>query len=265
MVLRSQEAAATSYRDGLPPSDVQLEVGATNGRFSEKEPTGAFATEAFPDRAIVLIESRQLIRDGIRRSLENALAREIFAVSSVAECAARGAKCRSAVVILSTIGNANDAIASEHLAALTEAGAGLSTIVMGDHDQAANVLRLFNQGARGFIPTSMPLAVAVQAIELVAAGGCFVPSSSLLACVTEAVPTTKTAPASLNNIFTTRQAAVIEALRRGKANKIIAYELNMCESTVKVHVRNIMKKLNAKNRTEVAYRANELLVSIASS
>jgi DNA-binding NarL/FixJ family response regulator len=60
-------------------------------------------------------------------------------------------------------------------------------------------------------------------------------------------------------MFTRRQVAVIDALRKGKANKIIAYELNMCESTVKVHVRNIMKKLNARNRTEVAYLANELL------
>jgi DNA-binding NarL/FixJ family response regulator len=48
----------------------------------------------------------------------------------------------------------------------------------------------------------------------------------------------------------------VEALRRGKANKIIAYELNMRESTVKVHVRNIMKKLKAKNRTEVAFLTN---------
>ncbi len=47
----------------------------------------------------------------------------------------------------------------------------------------------------------------------------------------------------------------------GKANKVIAYELKMRESTVKVHVRNIMKKLNAKNRTEVAFMANELIQS----
>ena len=33
---------------------------------------------------------------------------------------------------------------------------------------------------------------------------------------------------------------------------MIAYDLNMCESTVKVHVRNIMKKIKARNRTEVA-------------
>jgi len=52
-----------------------------------------------------------------------------------------------------------------------------------------------------------------------------------------------------------------KALRRGKANKVIAYELNMRESTVKVHVRNIMKKLKARNRTEVAFMANELMRS----
>ena len=40
--------------------------------------------------------------------------------------------------------------------------------------------------------------------------------------------------------------------KRGKPNGFIAYELKMRESTVKVHVRNIMKKLHATNRTEVA-------------
>ena len=42
------------------------------------------------------------------------------------------------------------------------------------------------------------------------------------------------------------------------ANKLIAYELDMCESTVKVHIRNIMKKLKATNRTEVAYLTRDL-------
>ena len=60
------------------------------------------------------------------------------------------------------------------------------------------------------------------------------------------------------SFFTSRQSAVVEALKRGKANKIIAYELNMCESTVKVHVRNVMRKLKATNRTEVVYKVNEL-------
>jgi DNA-binding NarL/FixJ family response regulator len=52
---------------------------------------------------------------------------------------------------------------------------------------------------------------------------------------------------------------VVRAIQKGKSNKIIAYELNMCESTVKVHVRRIMKKLNAKNRTDVAIKAQSVL------
>jgi gluconolactonase len=58
--------------------------------------------------------------------------------------------------------------------------------------------------------------------------------------------------------FTQRQAQILDCLRRGMANKLIAYELNMCESTVKVHIRNIMKKLNATNRTQVVYLTNGL-------
>ena len=60
-------------------------------------------------------------------------------------------------------------------------------------------------------------------------------------------------------IFTARQTAVLNVLCKGKANKIIAYELCMCESTVKVHVRNIMKKLKATNRTQIAYLVRELM------
>jgi DNA-binding NarL/FixJ family response regulator len=51
--------------------------------------------------------------------------------------------------------------------------------------------------------------------------------------------------------FSPRQLQVLERLRQGKQNKMIAYELGMCESTVKVHLRHIMKKLNARNRTQV--------------
>jgi DNA-binding NarL/FixJ family response regulator len=57
---------------------------------------------------------------------------------------------------------------------------------------------------------------------------------------------------------TVRERKVIQAIRQGKPNKVIAYELNMCESTVKVHVRNIMKKLNARNRTDIAIKGGDL-------
>ena len=51
--------------------------------------------------------------------------------------------------------------------------------------------------------------------------------------------------------LTPRQSEILNCLRRGLSNKLIAYELQMCESTVKIHVRNIMKKIGATNRTQV--------------
>jgi DNA-binding NarL/FixJ family response regulator len=58
--------------------------------------------------------------------------------------------------------------------------------------------------------------------------------------------------------LTPRELSVIDLLREGKPNKLIAVQLDMQESTVKVHVSNILKKLNAANRTHAAFVANRL-------
>ncbi len=54
--------------------------------------------------------------------------------------------------------------------------------------------------------------------------------------------------------MTSRELAVIEGIREGQPNKLIARKLNIREGTVKVHVRNIMKKIQARNRTDVAVK-----------
>lgn len=67
--------------------------------------------------------------------------------------------------------------------------------------------------------------------------------------------------------FTRREMELLELLRRGMQNKIIAYELGISQSTVKAHLRSIMMKLKAKNRTqaigmltrEIEQRAREVI------
>ncbi len=55
--------------------------------------------------------------------------------------------------------------------------------------------------------------------------------------------------------FTERQYAVLVCLCRGDPNKVIGRKLGMTETTVKVHVREIMRKLGVSNRTQVAIAA----------
>jgi len=127
-------------------------------------------------------------------------------------------------------------------------------IVLSEHEGVGSIIEAFENGARGYIPTvSTPVELAVEIIRLVRAGGTFVPPSGLsLQRIHGRNPTTRATP---NQQFTPRQRAVLNQLTQGKANKVIAYELAMSESTVKVHIRNIMQKMNATNRTEVACRA----------
>jgi DNA-binding NarL/FixJ family response regulator len=55
--------------------------------------------------------------------------------------------------------------------------------------------------------------------------------------------------------FTERQYAVLVCLCQGDPNKVIGRKLGMTETTVKVHVREIMRKLGVSNRTQVAITA----------
>jgi DNA-binding NarL/FixJ family response regulator len=130
---------------------------------------------------------------------------------------------------------------------------GVKFAIMADQEHSDQIMEALASGACGYIPTTLSLDVAIEAIQFVRAGGIFVPASIMQCYSDGSMPAGKD---RFGGIFTSRQAAVLKALREGKANKRIAHDLEMRESTVKVHVRNIMRKLNARNRTEVAYRIN---------
>lgn len=159
----------------------------------------------------------------------------------------------SAILLVFSGTKVSDPGTCEKISNVVEAFKRVPVIVIADSDDLGEIMKAVEMGARGYIPTSVHVNVAAQAIALARAGGVFIPASSILA----AKDTINSAFSGTNcrsDIFTPREIEVAEALRRGKANKIIAYEMNLCESTVKVHIRNIMKKLHATNRTEVAFK-----------
>jgi DNA-binding NarL/FixJ family response regulator len=130
-------------------------------------------------------------------------------------------------------------------------------IILSAVDSRDSIIEAFESGARGFIPTgSTTPEQVIEIIRLVKAGGTFVPPSSLsLQRIGGSGPHP---PAITTHQFTPRELAVLERLSLGKANKTIAYELQMSESTVKVRIKSIMTKLKATNRTEVICRAYDI-------
>ena len=65
--------------------------------------------------------------------------------------------------------------------------------------------------------------------------------------------------------FTKRELDLIELLRSGMQNKLIAHRLVISESTVKAHLRNIMAKLHAKNRTQTIFMLSKNLMHKAAN
>jgi DNA-binding NarL/FixJ family response regulator len=103
----------------------------------------------------------------------------------------------------------------------------------------------------------MSPTLTIEVIRLVRAGGTFAPVNIPLMRQASEQARDHLDPPS--NQFTPRQLLVLEHLQRGSANKIIAHELALSEGTVKVHVRNIMKKLRATNRTQAVSRSYKLM------
>ena len=206
---------------------------------------------------IMVVDDRQLVAECLVRCLRTQRPNDnIVAFSNVIDCIATLSEDNAPTLVLMSIGSrsSDDPRVSSAFSTLRETYPDVPIIVVADGEQAGQILEILDLGARGYIPTSLSLEVAIEAMNLVGVGGTFIPASSLTSS-RNSIKANGTSPL-LNGTFTARQAAVVEALRKGKANKIIAYELHMRESTVKVHVRNIMKKLKARNRTEVAYLAN---------
>jgi DNA-binding NarL/FixJ family response regulator len=132
-----------------------------------------------------------------------------------------------------------------------------------DADSISVSSRLVDMGVSSYLSHSVGIEGLQKVLWLVLHGGACFPR----ACIHHTRPAPEPeitapqvpapAPHSAENTvsepgLTQRECDVVRHLRKGKPNKIIAYELGISISTVKVHVRNIMRKTGATNRVEAA-------------
>jgi DNA-binding NarL/FixJ family response regulator len=129
-------------------------------------------------------------------------------------------------------------------------------VVAAESDNPHRARAILKAGTRGFLPTSLSLKVLMGALDLVMAGGVYVPSSLIEAAQPRAGGETggrsEREPWSE---LTRRQRDVLGLIAQGKSNKLIADALSMSESTVKAHVKQIIKRLRVANRTQAALLA----------
>lgn len=220
-----------------------------------------------PAKRIVVVDERAFRRECVVRML-----REVSPEYSVAalECprdpsadawAESGAEKIDVVILdIGWMRLPDDRVAAD-VRFLQERFEGVPIVLLSDREDSAHVAEALGYGARGFIPTSLGASVVAEAVRLVGAGGTFVPASALVHALSahQEGAGRGRGGGGKGVGLTPRECEVLNLLREGKPNKIIAATLDLKETTVKIHVRHIMKKLKATNRTEAALMAERAL------
>ncbi|HWU64904.1 MAG TPA: response regulator transcription factor, partial [Ensifer sp.] len=139
-------------------------------------------------------------------------------------------------------------------------------VVLGSEEAMDPALSLLarHQTIDGVLPADLRLDVFLATIELLLRGGEHFPAALLREVSPQAIQGNPVANASQHEgqqpgrspdaDLTTREVQILNLLCDGIQNKTIADQLNLSENTVKVHIRNLYKKMNVRNRTEAASR-----------
>jgi len=228
---------------------------------------------------ILLIEATPWVREALAHALEikgNGIC--VVRVGDAPSAGESDTGGRAAVLLLSNVGlPSGDLSKLETVKAAISHRSDLPIAVLSDVEEPEHVALVMGKGVRGYIPTSLSLECIIQALLFIAAGGIYVPAHIFLDHCCHNIGVCDNSPADENSLsmvplpgcfavepgsglneMTAREKTVLECMAQGKSNKHIARELDMMESTVKVHIRHIMRKLHLKNRTQVALLVNKM-------
>jgi DNA-binding NarL/FixJ family response regulator len=147
------------------------------------------------------------------------------------------------------------------LECMREALVDVPIVVISGEDDPALIRQAIDLGASGFVPKSSTHPILIGALQLILAGGVYLPMHVLgessrpvpVPAVSESISVGVPIPG-----LSDRQFEVLLKAVRGYSNKAIARALQLSESTVKAHLSASFRVLGVSNRTEAVYAAAQL-------
>ncbi len=210
---------------------------------------------------ILLVDDHTLFRSGVRLLLQRQPDFEVVAeAGDGVEGVKRAKELKPDVVLLDL--NMPGLSGLETLQLLTQDVPSSAVIILTVSEEADELGQALRDGARGYLLKNIEAEVLTSAIRR-AAGGEPVIAESMTAKLVEQFRDQANLAAqgaggqAERHRLTARERQIVQCLARGASNKVIARELDVSESTVKIHVQNVLKKLNLTSRVQVAVYAVE--------
>ncbi len=207
---------------------------------------------------VLIVDDHTLFRSGIKLLLERQSGFEVVGEAGDGlEGVKRAKQLKPDVVLLDLHMPGTSGL--EAISLLREDAPQAQVIMLTVSEDAEDLLEALRAGARGYLLKNIETDFLLDSIRRAAAGES-VMSSQMTGKLADAMRTPQIGLAKAESNLgklTPREREIIVMLASGASNKEIARTLDLAESTVKIHVQGILRKLNLVSRVQAAVYAVE--------
>jgi DNA-binding NarL/FixJ family response regulator len=216
--------------------EIEIFYGLISGKRSRKPEA---AMNAQPRIRVFSVDDHPLLREGIAAIINNQQDMQVIGQAANGHNAVEGFKKHRPDVTLMDL-RLPDMSGIDAMIAIRAEFPEARIILLTTFEGDVEIKRALEAGARGYLLKSMPPKELVEVIRQVHAGKKRVPPQ-LAAQLAEHMS---------DDALTTREIEVLGQIAGGNRNRDIAEQLFISEETVKVHIKHIMEKLGASDRTQ---------------
>ena len=212
---------------------------------------GRLLGEIVSQAPVYLVGGNGLFRRGLIGFLENTDFQPVTEFDAVQECLERrGVGEEPDVIVYISSGDvAESGAAVDSLLGLYPSARLVVLCEQLSVDELGECLKL---GAGGYLLNSISKDALIHSLTLILLGETVFPSSLAAAWVASGLSGSAALDLQRMRDLTQREIDILERLTEGASNKLIARRLGITESTVKIHMKSLIRKLGVSNRTQAA-------------
>ena len=206
---------------------------------------------------VLIVDDHALFRSGIKSLLQRHGEFEVVDVAGDGVEGVRRAKSLKPDVVLLDL-HMPGVSGRDAVRLIIEEVPETHVLILTVSEDADDLIETLRAGATGYLLKNIETEALVDAIRRAAAGESVVSPQMTAKLVQGVRGQPKTAPAVTDHDkLSPREREILACLAHGESNKEIARNLELAESTVKIHIQNIFKKLNLTSRVQAALYAVE--------
>jgi len=202
---------------------------------------------------ILVVDDHALFRDGIVSLLEASGHTVVGQAGDGNEAVDAALRLKPDVVLMDIAMPQSDGL--DALRRIKAEAPQIKIVMLTVSEEEANLITAIRSGAQGYLLKSLGTEEFLAGLERLARGELAISNQDISRVVEGLVGLVNQPPDHPKDALTDREAELLRLVAEGLSNKAIAQQLSVSENTVKYHIRQILQRLDAQNRTEAAILA----------